>query len=160
MIVLFLVLSILVAVVGFVIANVIENNELKYNTWYSVSITAGVFGSFFSIISIVMFCFLADDVISEKTIEKKIVAYEENNEEIETQIGTLVQNYMEYEKDTFSSIKNEDYISLVSLYPELKSDELVQSQMSLYLDNNKKILKLKEQKIDIAKSKWWLYFGK
>ena len=107
-----------------------------------------------------MFCFLADDVISEKTIEKKIVAYEENNEEIETQIGTLVQNYMEYEKDTFSSIKNEDYISLVSLYPELKSDELVQSQMSLYLDNNKKILKLKEQKIDIAKSKWWLYFGK
>ena len=154
MIALLLVLSIFATVVGFVIAN----NNSEDNPWYSN--TDGIFGSFFSIILIAVFCFFADDVISEKTIEKKIAAYEESNEEIETQIGTLVQNYMEYEKDTFSSIKNEDYISLVSLYPELKSDELVQSQMSLYLDNNKKILKLKEQKIDIAKSKWWLYFGK
>ena len=156
MIALLLVLSIFVTVVGFVIAN----NNSEDNPWYSVGNTDGIFGSFFSIILIAVFCFFADDVISEKTIEKKIAAYEESNEEIETQIGTLVQNYMEYEKDTFSSIKNEDYISLVSLYPELKSDELVQSQMSLYVDNNKKILKLKEQKIDIAKSKWWLYFGK
>ena len=154
MIALLLVLSIFATVVGFVIAN----NNSEDNPWYSN--TDGIFGSFFSIILIAVFCFFADDVISEKTIEKKIAAYEESNEEIETQIGTLVQNYMEYEKDTFSSIKNEDYISLVSLYPELKSDELVQSQMSLYVDNNKKILKLKEQKIDIAKSKWWLYFGK
>ena len=154
MIALLLVLSIFVTVVGFVIAN----NNSEDNPWYSN--TDGIFGSFFSIILIAVFCFFADDVISEKTIEKKIAAYEESNEEIETQIGTLVQNYMEYEKDTFSSIKNEDYMSLVSLYPELKSDELVQSQMSLYVDNNKKILKLKEQKIDIAKSKWWLYFGK
>ena len=156
MIVIFLVLSIFVTVVGFVIAN----NNSEDNPWYSVGNTDGIFGSIFSIILIAVFCFFADDVISEKTIEKKIAAYEESNEEIETQIGTLVQNYMEYEKDTFSSIKNEDYMSLVSLYPELKSDELVQSQMSLYVDNNKKILKLKEQKIDIAKSKWWLYFGK
>ena len=154
MIALLLVLSIFVTVVGFVIAN----NNSEDNPWYSN--TDGIFGSFFSIILIAVFCFFADDVISEKTIEKKIAAYEESNEEIETQIGTLVQNYMEYEKDTFSSIKNEDYMFLVLLYPELKSDELVQSQMSLYVDNNKKILKLKEQKIDIAKSKWWLYFGK
>ena len=154
MIALLLVLSIFATVVGFVIAN----NNSEDNPWYSN--TDGIFGSFFSIILIAVFCFFADDVISEKTIEKKIAAYEESNEEIETQIGTLVQNYMEYEKDTFSSIKNEDYMFLVLLYPELKSDELVQSQMSLYVDNNKKILKLKEQKIDIAKSKWWLYFGK
>ena len=156
MIALLLVLSIFVTVVGFVIAN----NNSEDNPWYSGGNTDGIFGSFFSIILIAVFCFFADDVISEKTIEKKIAAYEESNEEIETQIGTLVQNYMEYEKDTFSSIKNEDYMFLVLLYPELKSDELVQSQMSLYVDNNKKILKLKEQKIDIAKSKWWLYFGK
>ena len=156
MIALLLVLSIFATVVGFVIAN----NNSEDNPWYSGGNTDGIFGSFFSIILIVVFCFFADDVISEKTIEKKIAAYVESNEEIETQIGTLVQNYMEYEKDTFSSIKNEDYMFLVLLYPELKSDELVQSQMSLYVDNNKKILKLKEQKIDIAKSKWWLYFGK
>lgn len=125
-----------------------------------LGIGAGVIGSCLSVFLIIAIWYYADDVVSERTIDEKITAYQEANEDIETQISALVQNYMEYEKDTFSSLKNEDYMSLVSLYPELKSDELVQSQMSVYVENNKKILELKEQKIDIAKSKWWLYFGK
>lgn len=157
MIILLLVLSILATVVGFAIS--IKSGFEPFGLGL-LGCCAGIVGSCLCIVLIVMFLFCADDVISERTIGKKIVAYEEMNKEIETQIGNLVQNYMEYEKDTFESVKNEDYMSLVQLYPELKSNELVQSQMSVYVENNKKILELQEQKIDISKSKWWLYFGK
>lgn len=103
---------------------------------------------------------LTDDVIDGKYIDEKIEMYQEENTKIEEQIDTLVQCYMKYESDTLSEFKSEDSMTLVSLYPELKSDELVQAQISVYAENNKKIKELKEQKIDVAKSKWWLYFGK
>ena len=38
--------------------------------------------------------------------------------------------------------------------------ELVQKQIEVYTTNNQKIKEFKEQKIDIVKDKWWLYFGK
>lgn len=157
MIILLLVLSILAIVVGFTIS---IKNDFESVGFGFIGVATGIIGSFLCILLVAAFWSYTDDVISEKTIDKKIVAYEETNKEIETQIGNLVQNYMEYEKDTFSSVKNEDYMSLVQLYPELKSNELVQSQMSVYVENNKKILELREQKIDISNSKWWLYFGK
>ena len=45
------------------------------------------------------------------------------------------------------------------MYPELKSDKLVEEQISVYEENNKKIRELKEDKIDLKVKKWWLYFG-
>lgn len=109
---------------------------------------------------IVLTAGFADDVVSGKYIDEKIAMYQEENANIEKQIDALVQNYMNYESDTFSEFKSEDSMTLVSLYPELKSDELVQNQITVYTENSKKIKELKEQKIDVAKSKWWLYFGK
>lgn len=68
---------------------------------------------------------------------------------------------MKHEQDTFTELKTDtSYITLVTLYPELKSDELIKSEINLYEKNNKKIIALKEQKIDKTIYKWWLYFGK
>lgn len=66
---------------------------------------------------------------------------------------------MEYESDTYEKFKSEDSITLVSLYPELKSDALVNTQIEIYTENNKKIKKLKEELIDLSAKKWILYFG-
>ena len=64
---------------------------------------------------------------------------------------------MAFEQETFESLKTEcDLVALVSLYPELKSDELVQSQIELYISNQKKIVKLKEELIDLDKKRIWL----
>ena len=46
-----------------------------------------------------------------------------------------------------------------SMCPELKSDKLVEEQISVYEENNKKIRELKEDKINLKVKKWWLYFG-
>lgn len=87
-------------------------------------------------------------VANGKTIDERIALYEEKNAEIESNISELVQNYMDYEQNTFKSVSNNDSaIVLVSLYPELKSDTLVESQCNLYIENNKKITEFS----------WWFF---
>lgn len=92
-------------------------------------------------------------------IDQKIQMYTEENVKIETQINDLVEEYMKYEGDTFKELANNEGISLISLYPELKSDELINKQLDLYITNNEKIKTLREQKINAKIYKWWLYFG-
>ena len=110
--------------------------------------------------SLIVFFVLIDNVKQLNIIDKKIQMYQEENNRIESDIDLLVKQYIEYEKDTFKKIENENSMTLVSLYPELKSNELVQEQIKVYTDNNYQIKKLKEKKLDYQLSKWWLYFGK
>ena len=98
-------------------------------------------------------------VINARDLKKQIVMYQEENQIIEQQISTLVENYMAYEGQTFKEFSPEDGMALVSLYPELRSDDLVMKQMGIYTENNKQIKYLKEKLIDINSTRWWLYFG-
>lgn len=75
-------------------------------------------------------------------------------------MDVLVSQYMKFETDTYGKLKNESSITLVSLYSDLKSDELVKKQIEVYETNNKEIRKMKEEKINLKVAKWWLYFGK
>lgn len=93
------------------------------------------------IIGIIAAICMINDVAEGKIIDEKIVIYEQENEKIET-------------------ANKESLITLVQLYPDLKSNNLVQKQMDIYVNNNKKIKNLKTEKLNISKSKWWLYFGK
>lgn len=102
--------------------------------------------------------FTASVVKSKYTVEM-ITMYEQQNNQIEEQIDTVVKQYQEYESDTYAMTSSESSITLVSLYPDLKSDELVKKQIKVYQDNNKKITELKEKQINAKASKWWLYFG-
>ena len=86
--------------------------------------------------------------------------YEEENASIEESIDVTVRSYMDFEASTYGELKDKDAINLVSLFPELKSDTLVQKQIEVYVANNDKIKQLKEEKIDLSKSKWKLYFGR
>lgn len=94
------------------------------------------------------------------TIEQKIALYEEENAVIESQIATVVDSYMDYEKSTFKDCSAESMITLVDLYPELKADTLVSKQIEVYLKNNDKIKDLKESLINRPVYRWWLYFGR
>lgn len=99
-------------------------------------------------------------VVDGRVIDEKIQMYTEENEVIESQIEAVVTEYMNYEKETLTELKGDSAITLVSLYPELKSDNLVMTQITTYQENNAKIKELKESEIDIKSAKWWLYFGK
>lgn len=92
--------------------------------------------------------------------------YEEENNNIQNSVSQIVESYKNYEQNTYSeSLKsidtnNTDIIVLTQLYPELKSNEMVNKQIDIYQENNNKIKCLKEEKINNEIAKWWLYFGK
>lgn len=114
-------------------------------------------GAFVCLIVAIVLCI---NVTDRSVIDKKIAMYQKENTKIENQMDVLVSQYMKFETDTYGELKNESSITLVSLYPDLKSDELVKKQIEVYETNNKEIRKMKEQKIDLKVLKWWLYFGK
>ena len=111
------------------------------------------------IVVIVLIC-MTTLLVKTLTIDEMIEMYTEENKNIENQIELVVDKYMEFENDTFIGLKSESFITLVSLYPELKSDELVKEQISLYQSNNAELKELKKQKINTKVYKWWIYFGK
>lgn len=132
---------------------------------YFVDIPVGSFLSFvcsiFLIICIIVGVCMMDDIAEGKVIDEKIAVYEQENEKIETAIDVLVKEYMtQEEKIMIKTANKESLITLVQLYPDLKSNDLVKKQMDIYVNNNKKIKKLKTKKLNISKTKWWLYLGK
>lgn len=103
---------------------------------------------------------LIGSVVQISVIDEKIAMYEEQNANIEERIETVVKQYQEYESGIMTEIGDKDsYITLVSLYPELKSDTLVSKQIEVYLSNNENIAALKNEKINERAYRWWLYFG-
>lgn len=112
------------------------------------------------IVSIIATIYLGVTVKNNDVIDDKIAMYQEENTKIEEQIAIVVSDYMEHESKVFDNTKVSSPIILAQLYPELKSDELVKSQIDIYVANNEKIKDLKLQKINDSVYRWWLYFGK
>lgn len=92
--------------------------------------------------------------------DEMIQIYTEENEEVEKKLENAVQNYMQYEKDIMISVSPDtDTISLISLYPDLKSDKLIESEIETYISNNNKIKELRADKTLKSTYKFLLFFG-
>lgn len=105
--------------------------------------------------------FIIDAVVDSRFIPDKIKMYQEENKKIEQQIDIVVKNYMEYEGNTFIECGSDgNGMTLINLYPELKSDALVKQQIDTYISNNNQIKTLKNDYINANSGRWWLYFGK
>jgi hypothetical protein len=131
----------------------------KHSNWEECSIMLGGGALVVGIIALMAAFILGCCVSGLSVIDAKIAMYQEENSKIEEQIATVVSQYQEYESDIFESVAPESAVTLVALYPELKSDTLVQKQIDVYLANNEKIKALKEEKIGGSVLRWWLYFG-
>ena len=92
-------------------------------------------------------------------INEKIALYEEENAKIESQIAAVVSDYQQYELGIVKECAPESAVTLISLYPELKADTLVNKQIEVYLANNEKIKELKENAIDQRLVGWWFNFN-
>lgn len=116
--------------------------------------------SFISIWLFIWVILLINEIGIGHAIDSKITMYEEENATIEEKINVSVKSYMDFEANAYAEIKDKDFMNLVSLFPELKSDTLIQKQIEMYIENSDQIKKLREEKIDLSISKWLLYFGK
>lgn len=112
-----------------------------------------------SIVSFIALIALLATVSGLKTVDAKIDMYQAENTQIENQITECIKEYQKYETEIFTEVAPDSAITLVSLYPELKADELVKKQIEIYVANNQKIKELKEEKIMGNVYRWWTYFG-
>ena len=135
-------------------------SEDGYEEVFTVYVIAGVIAVIVSIVFFIWEFRLIYEIGTGHTIDNKIAMYEKENASIEERINVTVRSYMDFEASTYGELKDKDAINLVSLFPELKSDILVEKQIRVYIANNDKIKELKEEKIDLSKSKWSLYFGR
>ena len=116
----------------------------------------GMVVGFFALVGLIV---VGVNVKSLSVIDDRIVMYEEENARIEQQIADVVEQYQKYETDIFREVAPESAVTMVSLYPELKSDSLVQAQIEVYTENNKTIRDLRDKQIKGNVYRWWLYFG-
>ena len=138
-----------------VVGGSILYDKFDTDTYCNLAIL-GVALGFVSFIAIIAF---GINVKSLSVIDDRIAMYEEENDRIEQQVADVVEQYQKYETDIFMEVAPESAVTMVSLYPELKSDSLVQSQIEVYTENNKTIRKLKDKQIKGNVYRWWLYFG-
>lgn len=154
MILVILVIGILMVTLGIVLYDKLEYGKDEIGKIFQI------IGAVATIISTIVTIVLLVCVLNRVNIDKKIAIYEEENTKIEQQIADTVKQYQEYETGIFTEVAPESSITLVALYPELKSDTLVQSQIGVYVENNKTIKELKSSAINAPVYRWWLYFGK
>ncbi len=147
-------IGIIASIVGYFLYT--YNRDWK-ETLGSVMQTLGIV---FASIAAVAFIILLTLSIRVTKVEDRIVMYQEENSKIESQIAEVVNQYQKYEADIFESVSKENAISYITLFPELKSDTLVQKQIETYIANNEKIKELKEAAIMAPVYRWWLYFGR
>lgn len=156
MIILIFVLAVGLSMLSFWFAN--EGYKYDNGVPDVLGVLTGICGCIFAGIMLIWFADEVPKALQCRVIDEKIAIYQEENEKIENQIDAIVKNYMDYESSTYAEFKDKDAITLVTLYPELKSDKLVEKQLEIYNSNNKKIKKLKTEKLDYSISLWLICF--
>lgn len=154
MILVILVVGILMVICGTILFSKFEPDK------DNIAVAFQIIGAIVIISSIMAFILLLKCVLDRVGIDKKIAMYEEENTKIEQQIADVVKQYQEHESGIFTKVAPGGAMTLVTLYPELKSDTLVQSQIEVYIENNKAIKELKNMAVNASFYRWWLYFGK
>lgn len=101
----------------------------------------------------------ATKLATQGKIDEQIAMLTEENVNIETKVTNTVEKYLEHEFNIFDSLQGEDIQTLLVVYPEINSNELVKQEMQVFIENNTKIKELKAQKINLRTWKFLIYFG-
>jgi len=149
-----LIILILISIAIIILGLFVYPNDEEIGTFIT---GAGIIGFIIKIIGLI---YCISSLVGARVIDQRIELYQNKNKEIEEKMEIVVKNYMEYEGNTYKELKTDSYIQLINLYPDLKADQLVQQQINLYIENNNKIIQLKEEKMNKTIYKWWVYFGK
>lgn len=132
--------------------------------WYEgIGIPMTMLGIVALITLVVVIPIAITNTIKIPQMEERIAIYKEENTRIEEQIKTVIETYQDYEQGIFEDIdldeiSSEKLILLTSIYPELKSDAMIQELIQVYINNTNEIKSLRTQKLDHELWRWWLCF--
>ena len=117
------------------------------------------FSIIFLLVCVLVLIFCCSEVASISTIDEKISMYEQENAEIEEHLNATLSTYLSQKNESIIALTPENVANVIVLYPELNSIELIASQLKTYTANYNEIISLKEKKIGLANTKWWINFG-
>jgi hypothetical protein len=152
MILVILAIAIIVLIIGAIVYEKTYDLEAAGTALMSIG---GIVGGAALLATVILICING----SNYGIDQKIELYEQENQQIEEDIAVLVNQYMKHEENIFIECSPDSSITLVALYPELKSDLLIEKQIEIYVSNTEEIKQLKTDRISASIIKWWLYFG-
>ena len=146
----------LVIFIGLIVVGSVLDNQWSFSdAGLGLTILGSICGVFVFIAMLVVGILFS----CTNTIPNKIVALEEQNQKIETQINSIAEDYLTHEGDTYDKLTPDNTELFAVSYPQLSSNETVRKQMDVYIENNNKITKLKLELCDRNVYAWWLYFG-
>lgn len=134
-------------------------NEKYPREWVTVCKNISTLMFFGAIIWLAM---LLPGVIEEDKIDSQIMMLEEENVVIEKNINSITESYLKINPNAMprEELKTENAISLLILFPELKTDSYVLQQVEEYMKNIKTIKDLRKEKIELSTEKYLMFFGK
>ena len=169
MILLIAVIGIIFLIIGIVFSIFSDSSQLNLDTnrkkffyWVyrkDVDNILIALGTFIIVVALIVGMIIGGLYSASFVIDEKITLYEVENEKIELIVEKAIESYKNYESNFYMDFSTEDLITTIFNYPELKTDELLQQQIELYIDNNNQIKNLQKEKLDCKVLAWWLYFG-
>ena len=125
-----------------------------------VGVVLSFIGAIIGIISLIAFVVVLVCWSRGRVAQEKINILEEHNVAIEEKVRNTVQIYLDHEKEIYPDILNTSIATLLIVYPEIASNEIIKNEMGLYVDNSNEIKSLKLQIVENSVFAWWLWFGK
>lgn len=119
----------------------------------------GIIFGVFDFLFFLVFIACVVEFSSLYAIEKSMILCQQENINIEGRICKIIKNHMDFKKIDYKEFKDEDFITLISLFPELESNTFVSQQIKIYVANTKKIKDYKEHMPELLELKWMLYFN-
>lgn len=92
------------------------------------------------------------------TASYKLEVLEEQNEEILIQVEPVVKEALKYESTTYSNLKidADRLIAVGQMYPDLKNNTFIQTQLNVIISNQQEIKQLKLQKASLNAYRLWI----
>lgn len=96
---------------------------------------------------------------NKNTIDSRLEVIEEQNAIILAQVEPVVQKALEYESNTYKELKinSERLIALGNMYPNLKDNTFIQTQLQIIINNQEIIRNLKLTKAKMNGYRFWIW---
>ena len=94
-----------------------------------------------------------------ETINSQLEVLETQNEIILSQIEPVIQKALDFESTTYKELKvnPENIITISQIYPDLKDNSFIQTQLNVILNNQQQITQLKLNKATLNAFHFWIW---
>ena len=117
-------------------------------------------GTFIGVMSVgaILYCWGVYSYRTE-TINSQLEVLESQNAIILSQIEPVIQKALDFESNTYKELKvnPENIITISQIYPDLKDNSFIQTQLNVIINNQQQITQLKLNKATLNAFHFWIW---